>query len=71
MIFTDYVFVNLTTAVCCFLFLIFLFITYFTKKNMNNIENTIYRQMLLSNGVCLFFYILAYSSFIYMELMLL
>ncbi|MDO4996955.1 MAG: HAMP domain-containing sensor histidine kinase [Bacilli bacterium] len=65
MVFTDYVFVNLTSAVCCFLFLLFLFITYFTKKNMNNIENTIYRHMLIANILSLLLYVLSYSAFIY------
>lgn len=65
MVFTDYVFVNLTTSVCCFLFLIFLFITYFTKKNMKNIENTIYQHMLIANVLSLILYVLAYGSFIH------
>ena len=45
------VIVNLTSAVCCLVFYIFLFIIYFSKKNMNNIENKIYKFLLLFNGL--------------------
>ena len=58
--FDAYVFVNLTITVMCLLFLLVTFITYFSRKNMNNIENIIYRQMLLSNLLTLIFYIFSY-----------
>ncbi|MDO4996827.1 MAG: ATP-binding protein [Bacilli bacterium] len=41
------VIVNLTSFTCCLIFLIFLFSVYFSKKNMNNYENKIYRRMLV------------------------
>lgn len=62
---SHFLYINLTSAVCCLLFLIFLFITYFTKKNMNNIENLIYRHMLIDNAICILTYIISYSLFIY------
>ena len=40
------VLVNLTSFSCCLVFLIFLISIYFSKKNMNNIENKIYRRLL-------------------------
>ena len=58
--FDAYVFVNLTITVMCLLFLLVTFIRYFSRKNMNNIENIIYRQMLLSNLLTLIFYIFSY-----------
>mgnify|MGYP007069936085 CR=1 FL=1 len=45
------VIVNLTSAVCCLVFYIFLFIIYFSKKNMKNIENKIYKLLLIFNGL--------------------
>ena len=40
---------NTTLTFCCFVFIFVLSIIYFTKKNMNNIENSIYRQLLIWN----------------------
>ena len=40
---------NTTLTFCCFVFISVLSIIYFTKKNMNNIENSIYRQLLIWN----------------------
>ena len=42
--------VNMTSLVCCFMFFVFLFVLYFSKKNVDNIENKIYRRMLFCNG---------------------
>ena len=44
---------NTTLTFCCFVFLSVLSIIYFTKKNMNNIENSIYRQLLIWNLITL------------------
>lgn len=60
--FDYYVVINLTIAVMCLIFLLVTFVTYFSKSNMNNIENTIYRHMLIANALCVIFYIIAYSS---------
>lgn len=46
-----FAYINLATAICCFLFSVFLSIIYFTKKNMNNIENKIYRHLLILNDI--------------------
>lgn len=61
--------VNLTTFVCCLIFFTFLFSIYFSKKNMNNIENKLYRRLLFITGVYLLdsvffhFIILLYNRF--------
>ena len=57
-----YLFVNLTSTCCCLLFLFFLLISYFSKKNMNNIENKIYRVLLILNLLCIISYIFYYTS---------
>ena len=44
-------FINFTLTVSCALFYVLLFIVYFSKKNMPNIENKIYRVMLFFNGL--------------------
>ncbi|MDO4996956.1 MAG: ATP-binding protein, partial [Bacilli bacterium] len=59
---SPFLFVNTTSATCCFLFLIFLFISYFTRSNMNNIENKIYKRLLLCNALCVISYICFYVS---------
>ena len=46
---SPYIYVNLTSAICCVGFTLFLFIAYFSKKNMDNLENVIYRRMLIAN----------------------
>ena len=58
---SPYIYVNLTSAVCCVLFYIFLFFSYFTKKNMNNFENTIYKHLLISNGLAAVSYVCFYT----------
>ena len=58
---SPFLFVNMTSSVCCLLFLIFLFISYFSKKNMNNIENKIYKRLLIYNVLCVISYILFYT----------
>ena len=58
---SPYIYVNLTSAVCCILFYVFLFFSYFTKKNMNNFENTIYKHLLISNGLAAISYVCFYS----------
>ena len=63
--FEAYVYINLTITIMCLIFFMVTFIRYFSRNNMNNIENIIYRQMLLSNLLCLIFYIMSYVSCIY------
>ena len=58
---SPYIYVNLTSAVCCILFYVFLFFSYFTKKNMNNFENTIYKHLLISNGLAAVSYVCFYT----------
>ncbi|MDO4996350.1 MAG: HAMP domain-containing sensor histidine kinase [Bacilli bacterium] len=50
--------INFTVSMMCFLFMIILNVAYFSKKNMNNIENKIYKTLVL---VCDF--ILSFSFF--------
>ena len=59
-----FVYINLSTMISCLVFLIFLYFIYFSKKNMSNIENKIYRQLLLWTGLVLL------SSLIYQILVL-
>ena len=56
-----YLVINFATTLCCFLFLLFLFISYFSKKNMNNLENIIYRWLLIFNALCIISYLIFYS----------
>ena len=49
--------VNMTSLICCFMFFVFLFVLYFSKKNVDNIENKIYRKMLYCNGGYIIFLI--------------
>ena len=58
---SPYIYINLTTATCCLFFLLFLLLTYFSKKNMNNIDNLIYKYMLVFNLLSSIFYILFYA----------
>ena len=58
---SQYIYINLTSATCCLFFLLFLFLTYFSKKNMNNIDNLIYKYMLVFNLLACIFYVLFYS----------
>ncbi|MBR6948901.1 MAG: HAMP domain-containing histidine kinase [Bacilli bacterium] len=58
---SPFLYVNLTSAVCCVLFFIFLFFSYFSKKNMNNFENRIYKHLLISNGLAAISYVCFYS----------
>lgn len=58
---SPYIYVNLTSASCCLFFLLFLLLTYFSKKNMNNIDNKIYKHMLIFNLLSAVFYVLFYS----------
>ena len=58
---SPYIYVNLTSAVCCLLFYVFLFFSYFTRKNMNNFENRIYKHLLISNGLAAVSYVCFYS----------
>ena len=46
-----FVYINMSTAICCLLFSVFLSFIYFGKKNMNNIENKIYRHLLILNNI--------------------
>ena len=46
-----FLYINMTTIVCCLLFSIFLSVIYFSKKNMNNMENKIYRHLLIINNL--------------------
>ena len=41
--------VNIALNVSGLLFIIFMMVVYFSKKNMNNIDNTLFRLMLISN----------------------
>ena len=50
--------VDTALALCCLLFTIFLIILYSTKKNMNNIENRIYKRLLFWNAIEIPFYLL-------------
>lgn len=45
---------NFSTIICCLLFTILLSFIYFSKKNMNNIDNKVYKQLLLWNYIELF-----------------
>lgn len=54
------IYINLATAICCFVFLLFLFISYFIRKNMDNLENKIYRYMLIVNMTMIVTYSLFY-----------
>ena len=58
---SPYIYVNLTSAVCCVGFTLFLFIAYFSKKNMDNLENVIYRRMLIANFSCTIIYTCFYT----------
>ena len=49
-----FVYINLSTMICLLVFIIFLFIIYYTKQNMNNIENKIYRNLLLWDWIVVF-----------------
>ena len=62
---SHFIYINLTLGISCLIFLIFLVIIYFSKKNMNNLENKIYRHMLITNGLCILDYIISYSLFIH------
>ena len=42
-----FVYINLSTMITLFIFIVFLCIIYYSKKNMDNIENRIYRNILL------------------------
>lgn len=48
---------NLTLTSCCFLFISLLAIMYFSKKNMKNLENKIYRFILIWSILNLIFYL--------------
>ena len=50
--------IGITLNICCLLFLIFLSIIYLTKKNMPNIENKVYRILLISNMLILIIHLL-------------
>ena len=50
--------VDTALAICCLLFTIFLIIIYSTKQNMNNMENKIYKRLLLWNAIEIPFYLL-------------
>ncbi|MDO4963851.1 MAG: hypothetical protein Q4E75_07150, partial [bacterium] len=54
-------FINFTLTVSCGIFYILLLIVYFSKKNMPNIENKIYRIMLLFNGLSVLTILLFWS----------
>lgn len=58
---SPFIFVNLTSASCCLFFLLFLLLTYFSKKNMNNVDNKIYKHMLIFNFLSTIFYVIFYS----------
>lgn len=57
-----FLYINLSTMICLLVFVIFLNIVYFTKNNTNNIENKIYKNLLLWDGI------VVVVSFIYMLL---
>ena len=59
---SPFIYINLTSACCSCFFLLFLLLTYFTKKNMNNIENKVYKHMLVFNTLSTFFYICFYTT---------
>ena len=46
--------INITSYICTLLFFIFLVVIYFTKKNADNVENKIYRQLLVWNFFLVF-----------------
>ena len=54
-------FINFTLTVSCAIFYILLFIVYFSRKNMPNIENKIYRVMLIFNGLSVFCILIYWS----------
>ena len=51
----NYIQVNFTINTCCLIFLIFLIVIYLSKKNANNIDNKIYKQLLFWNLLMLIF----------------
>ena len=59
---SPFIYVNLTSSSCCLFFLSFLVFTYFTKKNMNNADNRLYKHMLICNFISTIFYVLFYST---------
>ena len=59
---SPFIYVNITSASCCLFFLLFLLLTYFTKKNMNNVDNKLYKHMLIVNCLSTLFYICFYTT---------
>ncbi len=58
---SPFIYINLTSSICCFVFLLFLFASYFTKKNMDNLENKIFKLMLIANFISVISYIFFYT----------
>ena len=54
---------NLTITCCCLLFISFLAIMYFSKKNMQNLENKIYKHLLAWSIINLVAYLINISSY--------
>ena len=59
-------YINLGTTVMCFIFTIILTVAYFSKKNMLNIENKIYRHLIVDTFIMLLYslsqYVVAYHG---------
>ena len=49
-----FVYINLSTMITLMIFIIFLIIIYFSKQNVDNVENRIYRNLLLWASVVIF-----------------
>ena len=47
-------YINLTQTILCIWFMLMLTFLYFSKKNMNNVENKIYKMLILSSDYLLF-----------------
>ena len=59
---SPYIYVNLTSSSCCLFFLLFLLFTYFSKKNMNNADNKLYKHMLICNFASTVSYVIFYTT---------
>ena len=53
--FMNFIQVNFTINACCLIFLVFLIGIYLSKKNANNLDNKIYKQLLFWNLLMLIF----------------
>ena len=55
--------VSFCFSICCLLFMILISVIYFIKKKVDNIDNRIYKSILILNLIGLFIDIFGYFSF--------